>query len=214
LTRDYNVIVPLMLATVVADIVAGSLMHDSIMTEKLTRRGLRVRTEYEVDLFRTVSARDIMTTAVETLSATATVAEARERLSAGRHGAYPIIDSERHCVGIVARGDLLRVTGDPNDPVLDHASRDVVCVAPDDLALTVLRCMLDEHIEHVPVVDNGILVGVCTRTDLMRIREQQFAHEEHQTGWRPLSSFRSNGNGGGGSTGRRPWPRARAGSRR
>ena len=58
LTRDYDVILPLMLATVVADLVAGALMRDSIMTEKLTRRGLRVHTDYEVDRFRTVPVAD------------------------------------------------------------------------------------------------------------------------------------------------------------
>src|SRR5437763_4804623 len=42
LTRDYNAILPLMLATVVADLVAGALMRDSIMTEHPTRPGLRL----------------------------------------------------------------------------------------------------------------------------------------------------------------------------
>src|SRR5207253_7640157 len=42
LTRDYNAILPLMLATVLASLIAATLMRDSIMTEKLTRRGLRV----------------------------------------------------------------------------------------------------------------------------------------------------------------------------
>ena len=42
LTRDYDVILPLMLATVLADLVASALMRDSLMTEKLARRGLRV----------------------------------------------------------------------------------------------------------------------------------------------------------------------------
>ena len=69
LTRDYDVILPLMLATVIADLVAGALMRDSIMTEKLTRRGLRVHTDYEVDPFRTVPISDIMTTTVVTLPA-------------------------------------------------------------------------------------------------------------------------------------------------
>ena len=39
LTRDYDAILPLMLATVMADLVARRLLHDSLMTEKLSRRG-------------------------------------------------------------------------------------------------------------------------------------------------------------------------------
>src|SRR5690606_21343866 len=152
LTRDFSVILPLMLASVVADLVAATLMRDSIMTEKLSRRGLRVQAEYQVDLFRTVAASEIMSSPVATLPASATVADARARIATGGHGAYPIVDDGR-LVGIVTRGDLLREQADDADPVLEHGSRDVVTVRPDDTAVTVLQRMLEETIEHVPVVD-------------------------------------------------------------
>jgi chloride channel protein, CIC family len=187
LTRDYDVILPLMLASVLADLVAAAVMRDSIMTEKLTRRGLRVRTEYEVDPFRTVPVAEIMTRAVEALPVTATVADARSRFQAGGHGAYPVVDDDGRCVGIVARGDLLRRgagAGDDAAPVLDAASTDVVAVAPGDTALTVLHRMLEETIEHVPVVDGGRLVGICTRSDLLHVRRRQLDLERHQDGWR------------------------------
>jgi H+/Cl- antiporter ClcA/CBS domain-containing protein len=191
LTRDYDVMLPLMLATVVADLVAGSLMRDSIMTEKLTRRGLRVRTEYEVDPFRTVPVVQIMTASVDTIAATATVGEARNRIAAGPHGAYPIVDADQRCVGIVARGDLLRHAAPADDALLDHASRDVVSVTTDDLAITALQCMIEESIEHVPVLDDDRrLVGICTRTDLLRVRAEQLQLDEHQPGWNPRSAQR------------------------
>src|ERR1700710_1648469 len=57
LTLDYQVILPLML--------------ESLMTEKLARRGLRVQTEYEVDVLHTTLVRDVMTRDVQTLPATA-----------------------------------------------------------------------------------------------------------------------------------------------
>jgi hypothetical protein len=56
LTRDYNSILPLMLATVLAVLVASFLSRDSIMTEKLTRRGLRVPSDY-LRRLRTTSVR-------------------------------------------------------------------------------------------------------------------------------------------------------------
>ena len=195
LTRDYNVIVPLMFATVVADIVAGAVMRDSIMTEKLTRRGLRVRTDYEVDRFRTVTVGEIMTTAVETMPATATVADARAKLATGRHGAYPIVDERARCVGIVTRSDVLADGLDGTDgarPVLDIATTDVVTVEPTDLALNALEVMVEESVEHVPVVDDAALVGICTRTDLLKVRAQQFDLERHQAGWRG-ATVRANG---------------------
>jgi predicted transcriptional regulator len=43
--------------------------------------------------------------------------------------------------------------------------------------------MVDEHIEHVPVVDaDQRLVGMCTRTDLLKVRRLQLESERRQAG--------------------------------
>jgi CBS domain-containing protein len=43
--------------------------------------------------------------------------------------------------------------------------------------------MVDEHVEHVPVVDgDGRLLGICTRTDLLKVRRGQLALERVQAG--------------------------------
>ena len=190
LTRDYEVILPLMLATVIADLVADSLTRDSIMTEKLTRRGLRVHSDYEIDPFRTVAVGDIMTRQVDTLPPDATVGDAVDRFRHGRHSAYPIVDDNGRCVGIVARGDLL---GDPaadTEPLLEHASTDLVTVGPGDLAVEGLHRMIEESVDHIPVVDeDDVLVGICTRTDLMSVRARQLEQEHHQPGWTPMAAL-------------------------
>ena len=60
LTGDYKAILPLMLATVLAELVASVFLEQSIMTEKLWRRGLRVHSDYEVDPMRMHSVGDVM----------------------------------------------------------------------------------------------------------------------------------------------------------
>ena len=49
--------------------------------------------------------------------------------------------------------------------------------------------MLEEEIEHVPVVDGGRMVGICTRSDILRARRRQFTHDVLEPGWR-LSRLR------------------------
>src|SRR5207342_327600 len=100
LTRDYDVILPLMLATVTADLVYSAVNEDSLMTERLRRRGLHVGRHYGVDPFTNAIVGDIMTTEVDVLPVTATVGDARARFAAGGHGAYPILDGAR-VAGIV-----------------------------------------------------------------------------------------------------------------
>ena len=87
----------------------------------------------------------------------------------GGHGAYPIVDGGR-MVGIVTRGDVLtrrRRRGARRCSTTPAAtwSRS----RPTHRAGAALEIMLDERIEHVPVVAESRLVGICTRTDLLKV---------------------------------------------
>lgn len=73
LTGDYKAILPLMLATVLAELVASIFLEQSLMTEKLARRGLRVHSDYEVDPMRTHSVGEIMSPLNGTHPATSAV---------------------------------------------------------------------------------------------------------------------------------------------
>jgi len=183
LTRDYQVVVPLMIATVLADLVFNALSEHSIMTEKLSHRGLRVGRHFGVDPFTTALVSQIMTAPVATLPTALTVAEARAHFVKGGHGAYPIVDDAGTMVGILSRGDLLGDDLDDVDPVLDHVSPDVVSVSPTDYAMAAMNVILDEGVEHVPVMVDGALVGICTRSDLLKVRRDQRRYEQRQTGW-------------------------------
>jgi len=183
LTRDYQVVVPLMIATVLADLVFNALSEHSIMTEKLSHRGLRVGRHFGVDPFTTALISQIMTSPVATLPTALTVAEARARFVTGGHGAYPVVDDAGTVVGILSRGDLLGDDVDDESSVLDHASPDVVSVSPTDYAMAAMNVILDEGVEHVPVMADGALVGICTRSDLLKVRRDQRQYEQRQGGW-------------------------------
>jgi CIC family chloride channel protein len=186
LTRDYNAILPLMLATVIATLVAGTMTPDSIMTEKLTRRGLRVPSDYHADILSTTTVAAAMSTDVESVADTATVGEVASRFQTNGHGAYPVVDDQGRCVGIIARGDLLRDGEWTDDSLIGEvAARDVVSVASSDTVSFALETMLEEYLDHLPVIDGDRLVGMCTRTDVMRARRTQRDHEQRDPGWRP-----------------------------
>ncbi len=186
LTRDYNAILPLMLATVIATLVATVAMPDSIMTEKLSRRGLRVPSDYHADVLHTTLVRDVMTTEVVTVDADELIGDVATRFRTNGHSAYPVVDAQGRCIGIVSRGDLLR-DGDwtAGTPVSEVIVRDLVSVAPIDPLVVALERILDEQVEHLPVIDSDALVGICTRTDIMGARRLQFSHERTESGWRP-----------------------------
>ena len=183
LTRDYDIILPLMLASVLADLVAARLLgSDSLLTEKLTRRGIRVGSDYEADVLTTTTVADVMTNPVQTIEVGVTVAEAARRL-AGEHNAYPLMAGET-CVGVVTRGDVLREDADPDARIEPMDPRDVIHVSPADPVLLALQRMVDEAVDHLPVLDRREgLVGIVTRTDVLRARHRHLAHEQREPGW-------------------------------
>jgi CBS domain-containing protein len=47
--------------------------------------------------------------------------------------------------------------------------------------------MLEEEVEHIPVIAGGKLVGICTRTDVLRARRRQLESERREPGWKLLA---------------------------
>ena len=93
-------------------------------------------------------------------------------------------------MGILARDDLLRNAWPDDTPAGTVSTGDVVSVASSNSVIDALQRILEEQIEHLPVIDDGRLVGICTRTDIMRARRAQFAGERAEPGWRPRDRFR------------------------
>ena len=68
ITRDYNSVLPLMLVCVIADFIAIYYLPNSIMTEKLARRGLDTHQDFEANVMRQVRVSEVMFTDVATVS--------------------------------------------------------------------------------------------------------------------------------------------------
>src|SRR6202789_3853479 len=75
ITRDYNAILPLMLGCVVADMIALRYLPNSIMTEKLARRGLRVPDQFEVSAMKISRVAEVMRQDVRAITETMRVGE-------------------------------------------------------------------------------------------------------------------------------------------
>ncbi len=181
LTGDYQLILPLMLATVLAELVASSLVRDRLMTEKLARRGLTVQGDYHADVLAGTRVAEVMSAPVETINVAATIKEAQAIALAQGHGALPLVDTENRCVGVVGRLDLL-AADDEDAALITIANEDVVSVAPHSSLLDALSLLLEEEVDHLPVVEDDRLVGMCTRTDILAARRQQLSHERIEPG--------------------------------
>jgi chloride channel protein, CIC family len=195
ITHDYNAILPLMLACVIADMIALRYLPNSIMTEKLARRGLKVPDQFEVNAMKVRRVGEVMRTDVKPIAATMTVADLAKRMGSGETQfnltqGLPIVSAEGKLVGVVTQGDLLRaLETDPNGSksVLEAGSGQLFVTYPDELVHDAMHTMLDHDIGRLPVVsreDHQELLGYFNRSCLLAAWSRQAQDENlRERGW-------------------------------
>ena len=194
ITRDYNAILPLTLICVIAQGVARHFMQNSIMTEKLVRRGVRVQQEYEANVLDIVSVSSVMTTDPVTVNRQMTVQALMEKLNANdpaliRHQALLVVDDEGLLCGIVTRGDLLKALYDGHtaETVLEAGTQDLIVAYPDDSAHEALNRLLQRDIGRLPVVshdDPRKILGYLSRGNIISAHLKHLSEETSiEKGW-------------------------------
>ena len=192
LTRDFDAILPLILASVLADLVGAWMLPNTLMTEKLHRRGFRVQTDLQADVMANTRVGQVMSTEVVTLSPDASPADAAAIVERTGHSTFPVINPNRELVGIIGRSDLMGDDALTAGSVAELQTNDVVTVAREATVAEASRLMIAEGVSHLPVVDpNGRLVGMCTRTDILKAAGTALAAESREEGW--LSKLRRPG---------------------
>lgn len=189
LTHDVNLMLPLLLAVTVSYGFTTLVMNRSILTEKISRRGYHLSSEYSVDPLEIIFAREVVRTAVVALPADASPERVATDLSGAaktRHEQrlFPVIDPDRRLVGVITRAGLrqwleMAKNGEPQ-PLGDAIERSpIVAYADEPLRMIVFR-MAETGLTRLPVVaDDRTLVGMIALTDLLTARTR-ILESEHR----------------------------------
>lgn len=187
ITRDYNAILPLMLVGVIASAIAVSFLKNSIMTEKLARRGVHVYSEYDADVLRSTTVKQVMDTDPPVVHANEKVSELVDRIVSGdsrynSHKAYPVLDEQENLVGIATQGDLLKAVdhNNSNKSVLEIAAVQLVVAYPEETVYDAVAKMLKNDVGRLPVVDRKNprrLLGYLGRANVLSSRLKQLDEE-------------------------------------
>ena len=119
--------------------------------------------------------RDYMAKRVRTLSPDTEIYKAVKVLLKNRISGAPVIDSDRHIVGIISEKDCLKLitTGDgadmPKGTVENFMDADVIAISPDTDIYFAAGLFLRNHFRRLPVVEGGKLIGAVTRFDILRV---------------------------------------------
>jgi CBS domain-containing protein len=113
-------------------------------------------------------ALDIMSRPVVTVDTQSTVRDAVTALTEHGFAAVPVVDDGDRVVGIFSESDGLRAERRREDPVTTAMTTPVEVTAPDADVAVIAERMLAGRLRSLPVVEEGLLVGIVARRDLLR----------------------------------------------
>ena len=116
-------------------------------------------------------ARDVMSAPVRTVAPSTTVHDASGQLLRYGHGGLPVVE-DGHLVGVLSRRDLERALehGLGRSEVRGFMSRPPVTAAPDEPLTDLEARVARRGVGRLPVVEDGAVVGIVTRSDLLAAR--------------------------------------------
>jgi CBS domain-containing protein len=173
-------LLPLLGGCTAAYLISALLMRNTIMTEKIARRGVRVPSEYAADYLDQVAVGDACSRQVVTLRASQTLGEVRHWLGEGspeaQHQGYPVIDEHNQVQGVLTRRSLLDPQWSYTLTLGELVTRPPIMVKEDHSLREAADHMVAEQVGRLIVVSKDAphrLVGIITRGDLLSAHKRR-----------------------------------------
>lgn len=178
MTRDYRIILPLMIAVVISTLAYSFLSTGSIYTLKLIRRGINIESGRAVDIMRHIKVKDVMSSPVEIIYYDDKVGHLIQMMHDSKHNGFPVLNQDQELVGIVTLQDIrsLPTEGIMDMPVPKLMSRKLVTSHPEETLDEVFVKLKKHDIGHLPIVEENNkkqLIGIITRSDVIKAYDKR-----------------------------------------
>ncbi len=177
-------LLPLLAGCSSAYLVSSLMMRNTIMTEKIARRGVNVPSEYEADFLTRIKVKDYETSKVCTLNAEDKIGKVQEWLMSGAEGTlhhgYPVVENNDRLVGVISRRELENPKYLPDMKINELIKDPIVVVFEDNTMREAADMMALYKLTRIPVVsheDNFKVIGIISREDIMKARRKNIEQE-------------------------------------
>ena len=152
LTGDYQIILPLMVAVVVATALSSELTRDTIYTLKLRRRGIDIARPMKPGLLEQFLVSEAMGDPRPAFEPDSTIADLIERFAALDLATLPLATTDGELAGIVSAADLDAAVSEVEDPpTLDGLLRNAASVRANESLESAMKVLAAED-DGVPVL--------------------------------------------------------------
>jgi CBS domain-containing protein len=112
-------------------------------------------------------ARDIMTRKVCTIHSEASAQEVAQLLDSQRISGAPVVDADGILIGIITEADIISKVNRDGLCVADIMSHELLVVNEETDVSEIAMLLTERKIKRVPVVQDGKLVGIVSRADIV-----------------------------------------------
>lgn len=174
LTRNYQVIIPIMFASVIGVMVARRLCSDSLDSMELSRQGIQLHKGVESSILNSILVESVMVREYETILETMSFAEFMEFFPHSKSQYYPVMDTNNKMTGVVSFQDIREIIlEDGLEEVVvmqELAQTKLIKLLPHDNLTQAIKKFGIKDIAVIPVVDPEDpqkLLGILKRKDVI-----------------------------------------------
>jgi H+/Cl- antiporter ClcA len=191
-------LLPLLAGCSSAYLISSLMMRQTIMTEKISRRGVTVPSEYAADFLYQIPVKDYASYKVFSLRTDDIIGDVRKWLISGNEGSlhhgYPVLDKNERLAGVISRKDIQDFEGPDNILLKEIITGPVVGIYEDHSIREAADMMALYRVSRIPVLakdDSFKVIGILSRNDVLTARRKYLEQKNLYKKYINLTSSRN-----------------------
>lgn len=170
-TGQSNALLPLLASCTASYFISFFLMENTIMTEKITRRGIKTPDSYEPDILEKILVKEVIKENGLVISEENSIGEVRDWLEKERDyisNYFIIVSKENEFKGIISSSNLFNNHHTQDKPIAGLIKRNNIFINMDNSLRSAVEMMATENIDMLPVVsEERHMIGVLSYKDII-----------------------------------------------
>ncbi|CAM9955007.1 unnamed protein product, partial [Chrysoparadoxa australica] len=186
MTRDYHIILPLMIANMVSYYISSKLHEGSIYESISEQDGIHLPTKEDNEILETLIVEDAMVVDPYSLNANLSVKEAEDLILEEPYSGFPILKNGL-LVGMIAKSELKKAMAKKEEEknIMEISEKKVISIYPDQSLMVAFHKLDRFNISRLPVVsriNDKRMIGIITAENIV----SQFGYHIKDEGKEPV----------------------------
>jgi chloride channel protein, CIC family len=185
-TGQSNALLPLLAACLASYFISYFLLENTIMTEKIARRGVQTPQTYEPDILEQLTVEGVMSEEGFVLSANSTIAEVRDWLQTNKKAQrnyYVVVTADGTFKGIISSSNLFSMHHNTDQSIGSLIKRKTFTVTQNERLKTAVEMMAKENTDVLPVTaqDSNKIIGLLSYKDVLQAYKYRLEEREERS---------------------------------